>query len=221
MDLLGIVCGCLVLCSYSNASFADIGDEGSTAHEATLEPKLFGLCGSMLDFGTDAGVALDHSKKCLVCCNQYDVTEGGPDGAVKARVLPPSLITRLTSCLAPCGSVLLLRIQDADAEEDSWHIRTEEGCALPCVPWLKCINPCQGEYEYTFNITPGDSTEKQGSITIRAASCFGCCMLASQSTIEIDYPSEGKTCSNACKHAILCAAAMLDAAVMGGRSWCV
>jgi hypothetical protein len=104
-----------------------------------LLPALVWPCsGSQLDFGSDAGLALDISKKLVVVCNQYDVTTGGDTGDKKAEILMPGLITSCIEALAPCGSTLKMRIRETGSDEDIWHIRSVEGCGIPC----GCACPC-------------------------------------------------------------------------------
>jgi len=74
---------------------------------------------------------------------------------------------------------------------------------------------------HTFNICPAGKKEAQGTITVTAKTCAGPCMLASDSRISVDFPSEGDSCTPASKHAIMCVAMMLDAALLGSRSFCV
>lgn len=113
---------------------ADIGDEGGVPHVGTFEKKCFGCFGATIDFGTDAGLGLDISKKLFVICNQFDITTGGPGGDKKAEILMPGLITSCIESLAPCGSRLMMRVRETGSDEDIWHIRTVEGCACPCLP---------------------------------------------------------------------------------------
>lgn len=96
-----------------------------------------------IDFGSDAGLALDVSKKILCLYNKYDVTSGG-DSAPKAEILEPGLITMIMQTIMPCGSQLVYRIRDTDSDEDLWHIRTPEACChIACCPvrLLPCPRP--------------------------------------------------------------------------------
>ncbi|KAA0156375.1 hypothetical protein FNF27_00922 [Cafeteria roenbergensis] len=198
---------------------ADVGDEGSELHTGDVAKKLFGICGMKIDFGSDAGLALDVSKKILCLYNKYDVTSGG-DSAPKAEILEPGLITMIMQTIMPCGSQLVYRIRDTDSDEDLWHIRTPEACChIACCPG-PCCPLCPSEVSYTFHICKADSKESEGTITVTAKTCLASILLASTSSISVDFPSESGACSVASKHAIMCAAMLLDAAILGSRSFC-
>lgn len=266
----------------------------------TLSPRFPSSFGLQIDFGAEAGLALDVSKKILCLYNKYDVTSGG-DSAPKAEILEPGLVTMIMQTIMPCGSQLLYRIRDTDSDEDLWHIRTPEVCChiaccpvrlhclpysrpsyslcasskptSPTLPWphlcpillrvavlglppceclgvrcaialpgpvdrraLNCwpaptalpVAPCPPgsspqcppEVSYTFHICKADSKESEGTITVTAKTCLATVLLASTSSISVDFPSESSACSVASKHAIMCAAMLLDAAVLGSRSFC-
>lgn len=92
---------------------------------------------SQVDFGEDAGVALDVSKKLLCLYDKFDVTSGA-DTSPKAEILTPGLIAACMQTICPCGSKLMFRIRDAGAEEDLWHIRTPEVCCSLALCGCNC-----------------------------------------------------------------------------------
>lgn len=84
-----------------------------------------------LDFGGDAGLAVEGRPACCCYCEEYGITAGGKS-AKKAELLLPGFCTRMLDCLAFCGSKLVLRVRDVGSTGDDWHIRTPAQCAVVC-----------------------------------------------------------------------------------------
>eukprot|EP00540_Astrosyne_radiata_P011246 CAMPEP_0116863914 /NCGR_PEP_ID=MMETSP0418-20121206/24512_1 /TAXON_ID=1158023 /ORGANISM="Astrosyne radiata, Strain 13vi08-1A" /LENGTH=228 /DNA_ID=CAMNT_0004499039 /DNA_START=9 /DNA_END=695 /DNA_ORIENTATION=- len=191
-------------------------EAGGPLHTGTLAKKLFGFCGFKIDFGKDAGLELDVSKKILCAYNKYEVKAGGDSEAVKAEIFEPSLMQ------------FLFRVRQAGEDSDTWHVRTPQvccnicGCPCACTGCPAC---CVKTVRYEFPISNPDKFEEDGKIAVEADFCCGgLCgtggILSSRSRIFVDFPSGSRACTADCKHALMCIAMMLDAALLAPRSWC-
>jgi hypothetical protein len=234
-------------CRTVSANAAWDEEAGGPLHTGTVEKKLFGFCGSkvsvvssrwcrwissrrdwsQIDFGKDAGLELDISKKILCLYNKFEVKAGGGSDSVKAEIFTPSLMQMITQCIFPCGSQILFRIRQAGEDSDTWHVRTPQVCCTMCGVPCSCTGCtiCEKTLKFTFPISAPEKFEEEGSITIEADFCCGgLCgaggILTSRSRIFVDFPSGSRSCSADCKHALMCVAMMLDASRLGAMSWC-
>lgn len=192
-------------------------EAGGPLHTGTVEKKCFEIYGAKIDFGKDAGLAVDISKKLLCLYDKIDVKAGGDSESVKAEIFHPTLCQWLTQLL-PCGSQIVYRVRQAGDDTDTWHVRTPQVCCTCACGCCKlscdCCPLCIKTIRYEWVISPADRFEPDGKIVIEGDFCCGGCLgtglLTSRSRIFVDFPSGSTPCKADSKHALMAIAMLLD-----------